>query len=149
MRRGPQKRGFTLIELMLVVIIIGVLIAMVMPKLAGRSEQARVIAAKADIESNIAVALDMYELDNGAYPRDIESLLKKPPDVMNWHGPYLKKMPKDPWGQPYNYKCPGDHNKDTYDLWSNGKDRSEGGGDDVTNFSDEEGSSADSADKGM
>jgi len=132
------KRGFTLIELMLVVIIIGVLIAMVMPRLAGRSEQARKIAAKADIESNIAMALDMYELDMGAYPSSIGDLMKKPPDATNWNGPYLKKKPKDPWGQEYNYKFHGDHNKDSYDLWSNGKDRSEGGGDDITSWSENE-----------
>jgi len=136
------KRAFTLIELMLVVIIIGVLIAMVMPRLAGRSEQARRIAAKADIESNIAMALDMYELDMGTYPSSLDDLMKQPPDASNWNGPYLKKRPRDPWGQEYNYKFPGDHNKDSYDLWSNGKDRSEGGGDDVTNWSENEEGSA-------
>lgn len=134
------KRAFTLIELMLVVIIIGVLIAMVMPRLAGRSEQARKIAAKADIESNIAMALDMYELDSGTYPTDLEALIKKPtPEPPNWNGPYLKKTPRDPWGRSYNYKFPGEHNKDSYDLSSNGKDNSEGGDDDITNWSEEEG----------
>ena len=133
-----SKRGFTLIEIMLVVAIIGVLIAMVMPRLAGKSEQARKLAAKADIESNIAMSLDMYELDNGTFPNELQDLRAKPtPAPTNWNGPYLKKKPVDPWGIPYNYKFPGDHNKDSYDLWSTGKDRSEGGGDDITNWDTE------------
>ncbi|NQU73140.1 MAG: type II secretion system major pseudopilin GspG [Candidatus Omnitrophica bacterium] len=139
MRSRSRMKGVTLIELMLVVIIIGVLIAMVMPRLAGRSEQARMVAAMADIESNISVALDMYELDNGNYPPDLDALIKEPtPEPPNWNGPYLKKNPMDPWGQRYNYKLPGEHNENSYDLWSNGKDHSEGGGDDITNWSDEE-----------
>ena len=140
LRFAALKKGFTLIELMLVVIIIGVLIAMVMPRLVGRSEQARMVAAKADIESNIAMALDMYELDNGTYPPDLSALLQKPnPAPANWNGPYLKKKPRDPWGQEYNYKFPGEHNKDSYDLWSNGKSHSEGNADNVTNWADQSG----------
>jgi len=139
MKSQLRNRGFTLIELMLVVIIIGVLIAMVMPRLAGRSEQAREMAAKADIESNIAVALDMYELDTGTYPPDLDALMKRPtPEPPHWRGPYLKKKPKDPWGQPYHYKYPGDHNKESYDLWSTGRDRSESGGDDIANWDENE-----------
>ena len=129
-----RKRAFTLIELMLVVIIIGILIAMVMPRLAGRSEQARKIATEADIESNIAMALDMYELDNGSYPNSLNDLLKKSPEADNWNGPYIKKGPRDPWGRQYNYKFPGENNRDSYDLSSSGRDGSEGGEDDITNW---------------
>jgi len=129
------RRGFTLIELMLVVIIIGVLSAMVVPRLVGRSEQARTAAAIADIESNISVALDLYELDNGSYPADLEGLLGEPsPAPPNWNGPYLKRKPKDPWGEEYQYKFPGEHNKDSYDLCSYGKDKVAGGDDDITNW---------------
>ncbi|MFH1848371.1 MAG: type II secretion system major pseudopilin GspG [Candidatus Omnitrophota bacterium] len=133
------KKGFTLIELMLVVIIVAVLVAMVVPRLAGRSEQARNVAARADIESNLAMALDLYELDNGSYPDELGWLIKEPtPAPTNWNGPYIKKKPADPWGEEYKYLFPGEHNKGSYDLWSNGKDRSEGGGDDIANWETEE-----------
>lgn len=135
-----NKKAFTLIELMLVVIIIGVLAAMVVPRLAGRSEQARQAAASADIEANIATALDLYELDNGQYPtteQGLAALITKPtssPVPIDWKGPYLKKEPLDPWGRPYIYKSPGEHNVGDYDLSSWGKDGIEGGGDDVVNW---------------
>ncbi len=127
------KSAFTLIELMLVVVILGVLVAMVVPRLAGRSEQARKAAARADIEGNLSLALDMYELDMGSYPKNLSELITKPSSgADNWHGPYLKKRPVDPWGKEYMYKSPGSEGRD-YDLYSLGKDGSEGGGDDVTN----------------
>lgn len=97
--------GFTLIEVMLVVIIIGVLAAMVMPRLVGRSEEARIAAAKADINSNLALALDMYEMDMGQYPASLTDLLQKPSEADNWKGPYLKRKPLDPWGKPYEYQA--------------------------------------------
>src|SRR3989338_5889154 len=111
--RNFKRNGFTLVELMLVVIIIGILVAMVMPRLAGRTEQARQAAAKADIEANIGSALDLYELDNGSYPTSEEglnALLVKPGSAPSWKGPYLKRKPVDPWGNPYAYRSPGTHN---------------------------------------
>lgn len=126
-----NKNAFTLIELMLVVIIIGVLVAMVMPRLAGRSEQARIAAARADIEANIALALDLYELDYGEYPKSLADLMKKDE---KGRGPYLKKSPKDSWGRDYKYKCcPGSHNND-YDLYSLGPNGMEGDNDDIKNW---------------
>ena len=131
-----DERGFTLIELMLVVIIIGVLVSMVVPRLVGRSEEARVAAGKADINANISVALDLYELDNGKYPATEEglgALLVKPASAVKWKGPYLKKEPLDPWGRKYLYKFSGDRAGD-YGLYSYGPDGVEGGGDDIVNW---------------
>lgn len=135
-----DRKAFTLIEIMLVVVIIGILAALVVPRLAGRSEQARQAAARADIEANLATALDLYELDNGQYPtteQGLVALVEKPaapPEPLNWRGPYLKKEPKDPWGRAYVYKSPGEHNAADYDLASMGKDGVEGGADDVVNW---------------
>jgi general secretion pathway protein G len=131
-----NRKAFTLIELMLVVIIIGILAAMVMPRLVGRSEEARIAAAKADINSNIALAVDLFEMDNGRYPtaeEGLAALRSNPASLAGWKGPYLKKDPKDPWGKPYFYKSPGTHNSD-YDLYSAGPNGTEGDSDDIGNW---------------
>lgn len=135
MKRALSCSGFTLIELMLVVIIIGALVAMVMPRLTGRGEQARVAAARADIQANISTGLKLYELDNGAFPsteEGLDALLNKPGSAQNWNGPYLERKPVDPWGRDYKYKSPGEHRPD-YDLYSLGRDGTESA-DDVTNW---------------
>lgn len=131
-----REKGFTLIELMLVVIIISVLVAMALPRLTGRSEEARIKVAKADIEVNIPTALKLYELDNGVFPatqEGLDALVSVPPSSRNWKGPYLEKRPFDPWGKEYRYKSPGTHRTYDYDLYSLGRDGVESE-DDVVNW---------------
>ena len=130
-------RAFTLVEMLLVVTIIGILAALVVPKIMGRSEQARITAAHADI-SGIKTALDAFEVDNGYYPKGnngLGDLVAAPRDVKNWHGPYLDKIPSDPWGNNYIYSYPGKHNTSSYDLLSVGPDGKEGTEDDIGNWS--------------
>lgn len=136
-----NKKAFTMIEVMLVVIIIGVLAAMVIPNMSGRGQQARVAAAKADIEANLTTALDLYELDNGQYPtteQGLRALVQKPsssPVPDNWNGPYLKKksVPRDPWKREYVYASPGMNNEEDFDLSSHGPDGLESE-DDIVNW---------------
>ena len=135
-REQMRKSGFTLVELMLVVIIIGILVAMVAPRMAGRSEQARIAVAQADVDLNIATGLKLYEVDNGAFPatdEGLNALFQAPPSAKKWKGPYLEKKPLDPWGNAYEYKCPGVHRSYGYDLYSLGKDGVESD-DDVVNW---------------
>src|SRR5262249_1771843 len=121
-----DSRGFTLIEMIVVVIILGLLAGLVAPKLFGRVGQSKQVAARTQIEL-LGAALDQYSLDVGTYPTSLDGLIRNPRGG-NWNGPYLKKavVPLDPWGNPYNYKCcPGDHGD--YDLWSDGADGRPGG----------------------
>jgi general secretion pathway protein G len=125
-RAFRDSRGFTLIEMIVVVIILGLLAGLVAPKLFGRVGQSKQVAARTQIEL-LGAALDQYSLDMGSYPTALEALIRSP-GAGNWSGPYLKKnaIPQDPWGNPYNYKCcPGEHGE--YDLWSDGADGRPGG----------------------
>ena len=135
--RLRRRSAFSLIELLLVLVILAILAAVVVPKFTGRSEQARVAAAKADI-ANMETALDNFEVDGGRYPNTDEglrALMEQPANVREWKGPYLKRgVSNDPWGNPYIYRHPGQYNVKGYDLLSAGPDGREGGGDDITNW---------------
>ena len=124
-----NSRGFTLVELLVVIIILGLLAGLVGPRLFGRVGQSRQATARAQIEL-LGAALDQYRLDVGSYPASAVGLtaLVQNPNIPNWNGPYLKKsaVPSDPWGRAYQYKCcPGDHGE--YDIWSAGADGAPGG----------------------
>ncbi len=127
--RRPE-RGFTLIEIMVVVVIIGLLAAVIVPTVISKVDEARVAKAKEDIES-IEEALQAYRLDNSVYPstdEGLEALIKKPndPSITHWNGPYLQRLTKDPWGHPYHYVYPGTHGQ-PYDLFTLGADNQPGG----------------------
>ena len=136
--QGIAARAFTLIELLLVLVILATLAALVVPKFTKRSEQAKTTGARTDI-ANIEVALDAFEVDCGRYPateEGIRALLDQPQALTGWQGPYLKRgVPKDPWGNLYIYRYPGQHNVNGYDLYSFGPDGQEGGADDIDNWS--------------
>lgn len=123
-----SRKGFTLIELMVVILILGLLAGIVGPRFFGNVAKAKQKAAKTQIEI-FGTALDSFRLDMGRYPTSAEglnALRTKPSDGEGWNGPYLtKELPLDPWGQAYQYVCPGTHGD--YDLYSLGLDKTEGG----------------------
>jgi len=138
---ATEASGFTLIELLLVLVILATLAAVVTPKFTKRSEQARITAAKTQI-SQFEVALSAFEIDVGRYPTSPEglrALVEKPTtDADGWLQPYIERdVPKDPWGNEYVYRYPGQYNEYGYDLYSLGPDRMLGSDDDITNWSQE------------
>ena len=131
LRGGRLQRGFTLVEIMVVVVIIGILGALVVPKLMGRTGESRITAARVDI-ATLMQALKLYRLDNQRYPtteQGLQALIEKPsagPSANGWKsGGYVEKLPKDPWGNPYQFLSPGV--KGEVDLFSYGADGQPGG----------------------
>lgn len=129
------QRGFTLIEIMVVVVIIGILAALITPSILGRADEARTTAARSGLLA-IGNALDLYRLDNMIYPstsQGLEALVTKPggmPEPANWNPEgYLKKLPRDPWGRDYVYISPG--SQGSFDLYSLGPDGRDGSGDEI------------------
>jgi len=133
-----RQSGFTLLELLVVVAIIGLLAAFVGPRVFGHVSKSEVTAARAQIEA-FARALEAYRIDNGRFPDagvGLKALVERPSDAQRWNGPYLQKgLPQDPWGNPYAFKAPGSGGRD-FDIVSLGRDGAPGGVDadaDLTN----------------
>lgn len=139
--RKTNMSGFTLIEIMVVVVILGILAGFVVPKIMDRPDQAKIVRAKSDVRA-IESALNMYKLDNHRYPasdQGLSALVEKPGGsdaAKNWkQGGYLDKIPKDPWGNEYRYLNPGQHGTiDIYSLGADGQDGGEGVDADIGNW---------------
>lgn len=134
-KKQVSQYGFTLLELLVVMVIIGLLAGYVGPKYFAQIGKSEVKTARAQMDS-LSKALDQYRLDNGHYPSSengLAALNTAPSDEEKWKGPYLqKKAPNDPWGKAYQYKFPGEHGE--YDLWSFGNDGTSGGSDEAADI---------------
>jgi general secretion pathway protein G len=141
MRGTRRKKGFTFLEIMMVVVIIGILMSIAIPQLTGKSKKARINAAKFQI-GIFKTALGNYEMDVGEFPstsQGLKALVDRPSEVAeeDWDGPYMDKIPKDPFNQEYIFRSPGEHSK-YYDLASKGPDKQEGTEDDITNWASDD-----------
>ena len=130
---SAARTGFTLLEMLVVLVVLGLLAGLIGPQLFGRVGEAKATTAKTQMEL-IGVALDSYRLDNGSYPvtgQGLDALNARPtraPAPMNWRGPYLRKaVPSDPWGRPYLYQAPARGGGEGFELRTLGRDGSEGG----------------------
>lgn len=139
--RPTAGAGFTILELLLVLVILSVLAGIVASRFTGQSQAARVKAAQTQL-STFKLALNRFEIDVGRYPstsEGLQALVAAPADASkSWKGPYIDsdKVPADQWDNPWNYRQPGQRRSDGFDLWSNGPDGREGGGDDIANWSE-------------
>lgn len=139
-RRARRQRGFTLIEVMVVVVILSILAAIIVPRIMDRPDKARMVKAQADIHA-LESALNLYRLDNHNYPttdQGLDALVQKPADAPSWkEGGYVDHMPKDPWGRPYQYLNPGTHGAiDIFSLGADGQPGGEGKDADVGNWTE-------------
>lgn len=141
-RRRMTRRAFSLLEVLLVVVIIGILAAFVVPNLIGTGDKARVDATRSMVgkSGNLALAIDLFRTNVGEYPETLKELYEPPSDdekKKKWGStPYIKDLAslKDAWGRELQYKRPGEHNQDSYDLWSWGQDGQDGTEDDIGNW---------------
>ena len=133
--RCATQRGFTLVELLLVLVILGTLAAIVLPQFRGTGRRAQETAAKTQI-ATFKTVLSAFEVDNQYFPRTLDELIVQPQGTPNWHGPYLEggQIPLDPWQRPYIYECPGRNDPNGYDLYSLGFDGQENTEDDIVSW---------------
>jgi len=134
--QGWRSRGFTLVEMLLVLMILSLLAAIVYPRITQHHKAAQIAATKVQLKA-FEQALGMYELNTGHFPQGRDGLLElvnRPANSPNWNGPYLDQIPKDPWGNDYVYVCPGKHRPGFYDLMSHGEGGSAAGGDGINNW---------------
>ncbi len=141
MKKVRRNNGFSLIELLLVLVILAALASVIVPKFAGRGKQAKVTATQLEIK-NLSNALNTFEIENDRFPttsEGLKALIEKPANATGWEKPYLEKqeIPKDPWGNEYTYRQPGQRNEYSFDLSSAGPDGKANTEDDITNWAAE------------
>ncbi|MDX1626811.1 MAG: type II secretion system major pseudopilin GspG [Wenzhouxiangellaceae bacterium] len=135
MTSKSASQGFSLIELLVVLVILGLIATLVVPNIIGRSESAKHKIAETQVD-RLSMAVETFYLDTGQVPNDLRDLVQEPSNVSNWNGEYVKSSSlNDPWGNPYEYRAPGQHG--AFDIWSYGKDGAPGGEDsaaDITSW---------------
>ncbi|HBF34124.1 TPA: type II secretion system protein GspG [Candidatus Sumerlaeota bacterium] len=134
LHNSNNRRGFTLVEILAVLVILATLAAIVLPNVVGSTERANKVSAVTQI-SSLSTALQRFEVDMGYFPSRLQDLVTEPKGSGKWHGPYLDSIPKDPWQNEYTYECPGKHNPKKFDISSKGP-KGEGGASTIGNWVD-------------
>ena len=135
LRRNAVRRAFTLLEVLMVIVILGILAAIIVPQFGGTHDRARIDLTKTQVQQ-LGSDLERFKLHCGSYPTELAQLLEKPEgdEFKDWAGPYIKTAAKDAWGRPLEYRSPGEYNSNGYDLWSMGHNGQSGDDDDIANW---------------